>query len=113
MRLHILGGGHLITVFEGAVERAQAFKAYAQGNIQHGHIAFQQQLRRLAAANRRQIIDHGAAQIIMKQPGKPAFAIAELARQAFHPQGLLIIILQKKSILTLYKNSLHFRYDIH
>ena len=31
----------------------------------------------------------------MKQPGKPAFAVAKLARQAFHPQWLLIIILQK------------------
>ena len=93
MMLDILGRCHLITVFESAVKRSETFKTHRQRNIQHGHIAFDQQKRRLPAADSSQIFDHGAAQVIVEQPGKAAFAVTEMPGQMLHADRLLIIVL--------------------
>ena len=94
MRFNILGRRHFIAIFKSAVKGAQTFKSHMHGNIQHGHIAFQQKLGSLAAAEHRKIFNHGTAQMIMKQPGKAAFAVAKALCQCFHGQVGLIIFLQ-------------------
>ena len=92
--LDILSGRHLVAVFESPVESAQAFKAHRQGDIQHGHIAFDQQKRSLAAADIGQIFDHGTTEMIVEQAGKTALAVTEMTGQMLHADGLLVIVLQ-------------------
>ena len=47
MVFDVLGRRHLVAVLESTIESAQTFEPNSQGNIQHGHITFNQQQRRL------------------------------------------------------------------
>ena len=100
--LMIIFGCHLITVFKSAIKRSETFKTHGQGNVKHGHITFNQQKGSLPAADRSQILNHGAAKMIMEQAGKTALAVAKLTGKMLHADGLLVIVLQISLKLVLY-----------
>lgn len=110
MAAGVLRGRHAIAALEGAVEGTGAFKAHAHGDFHHGDLLPDQRLSGCLTAQVVDVFRNPAAEVLVEQVGKPAFAVAEGLRQCVQCQVALVMLLQVGQNILRQRGVLILRY---